>query len=538
MSPFRLLFAVLLLCCGVTARADEPHDLLAHVAATITARLPLLAEVTVETESGAANGAMTKGTISLKRFRPAPGGYGIDGASYGVRGDVPAFLMAFPNALADPLTPAPETVDAAKTGKSQVGMRARGKEQVDGEDYDVVEITQAPNQALEPAIGGPITLKSVVRKLYIGHDGLVYRIVGDVVWTDGANGAAGNGAAVAMPLQSAHFVLKVTSYRQPVVFAPRPASQPVKQVVWGKPDYSQGQCIVAVSQDGRLLAVGDQSGDIHLIDITTAKETAVLRGHLERITALAFSPDAKRLISADSLVIAAWNIDTGKPLYTLHDQAEVRAIAVTPDGQSVLTVSANETGRLRDLATGRMVHTLDKAPMGQYRFSPDGASLADVTPSQVILWNTRTWQSTVIDLHMVLEAFPVAFSPDSARIAFSGYEHTLYVYDARSGREIKAVKGAAGGIGVAWFSADGKTLTALDADQRGDMTDVSAGLTTWDAASWQMLRSIKLNGGDHVQEPYPGSAGNTFVLKDRLVQLDIFAHTIREWQFPILPVKP
>jgi hypothetical protein len=534
MSPTRfILLAALLFYHGSVACADEPHDLIAHVTATIASRLPILLESTVETQTGD-----SKGTINLKRYRPAPGGYGSEGAGYGVRGDVPPFLRLMPNELVDPLDPAPETVDVAEPGKVKAGVRALGKEQVDGVNYDVVEITQAPNRALQPPIGGPITFKSVVRKLYIGADGLVYRISGDIAWVESTAVAAGNGAAGAVPVQNTHFVLKVTSYRKPVVFAPRPASQPALQSAWSQVANNQGQYTATVSQDGHLLALGDDSGDIHLIDIRTGKETAVLRGHLERVKALTFSPDAKRLISADSLVIAAWNIETGKLLYTLHDQAEVRTIAVTPDGKSLLTVDDKETGRFRDIVTGRTIHALDKAPMGLYNFSPDGTTLVAMALMQVILWNTKTWQTTPINLQMQLEFFPVAFSPDSARLAFSAYEHTVYVYDTRTGHEIKAVKGAAGGVGSLWFSSDGKALTAMDNDQRGDMADNHIGLTTWDTTSWQAIGSINLSGGNYVQQANLSSTGNTFVLNDQLIQIEAYARTIKVWKFPILPAKP
>src|SRR5262249_32510178 len=51
------------------------------------------------------------------------------------------------------------------------------------------------------------------------------------------------------------------------------------------------------SGDGRYLAYSTDDYAVHLWDVHAGAETCVLRGHSQRVEALAFSPDGKRLAS-------------------------------------------------------------------------------------------------------------------------------------------------------------------------------------------------------------------------------------------------
>jgi WD40 repeat protein len=537
MSQLRLLpTCAWLLCIAAVAHADQPRDLLKRVQTTILARQPLVAEGALTIEY---NGA--KPTISVKCCRFARDGSINETWSYQAvpMDQVPPFLIVMPNPLVHPLDPVPDNLLQANAGKAGGQIRDLGKERIKDVDYEVVEINDPHADIGQPALAGPpIIAKSVVRKLYIGQDNLIHRISGEVDWTQSDPIPNAKGAPPA-PVQHVKFTLEVTSYRPAIMTPPRPASQPPVLSVQIKQDNDPNNLALALSRDGSLLVRGASGGDIHLIDTRTSQEKTVLTGHLDRIIALAVSPDAKRLVSADRMIMAVWNLETGKLLYTLKDQPEVHDITFAPDGRSVLAVRNNGPMQIIDITTGKTLHAIDVQIPNRFTFSPDGAYLATLDGAEVKLWNARTWQPVAISDNNVPAGGQIAFSPDSARFALPGYPGHVYVFDAHSGRRLQVLKGAPGNIHAVWFSADGRSISALDADQRGDVADSRPGVTTWDTVTWQVVGSLSLNGSNtHVDMGGLYGPGNTIVFPDWLGQMDASNHIIKFWQFPISPLQP
>ena len=65
----------------------------------------------------------------------------------------------------------------------------------------------------------------------------------------------------------------------------------------------------AISPDSKLLALGRPGGSIHILDILTAKELTVLKGHHVAVNALAFAPNGKVLASAsDDTTALLWDV--------------------------------------------------------------------------------------------------------------------------------------------------------------------------------------------------------------------------------------
>ena len=84
--------------------------------------------------------------------------------------------------------------------------------------------------------------------------------------------------------------------------------------------------LASAPNDG-LLAIGGYGamgslGEILLVDPVKGTLVKVLEGHKQTVCSLAFSPDGKKLVSADtSGCVLLWNRDSGKPV-TIYEADE------------------------------------------------------------------------------------------------------------------------------------------------------------------------------------------------------------------------
>ncbi len=86
-----------------------------------------------------------------------------------------------------------------------------------------------------------------------------------------------------------------------------------------------------------------------------------LEGHSGFVASLAITPDGQRLISGswDSTIII-WDLNTGNLLRTLVDhEYDVACVAITPDGQQLISSSWDNTIKIWDLNTSELMPSLE-----------------------------------------------------------------------------------------------------------------------------------------------------------------------------------
>jgi WD40 repeat protein len=243
---------------------------------------------------------------------------------------------------------------------------------------------------------------------------------------------------------------------------------------------------LAFSPDGKLLATGDYSHDLHLWDAATGERVGEPLRQRDIVLSLAFDPDGRTMVAGTAM---DWNRDPQARLWDvtsrqtigepLRHTGYVVYVAFSPDGKAVVTGSQDGTFRLWDSATGQ--------PRSDYRAVTKGWRCATVGPAGktgdvtfatgggdglVRLWSLNDGsplKGITLPHPREAPAVAVAFSPDGTLLVVGHEDGTAQLWDVATRVPLGPPVLQFGKLlGVA-FAPDGQRFltTAADGATRG-----------------------------------------------------------------------
>jgi WD40 repeat protein len=251
---------------------------------------------------------------------------------------------------------------------------------------------------------------------------------------------------------------------------------------------------VAFSPDGRRIATGSWDA-ARVWDAESDKELITLRGY-----GVAFSPDGTRIATGSDHTAKILDAESGTELVSLIGHSEsMTSFAFSPDGKRIATGSGDRTAKVWDTKSGKELMTLrgHYDPVTSVAFSPDGRRIATAGGGK----NPKVWDAesgtelvslrghlpylTRVDLRHG-GVISVAFSPDGRRIATGDTENTAKVWDAKSGRELKILRGHSESVDSVGFSPDGRQIVTGSGDHTAKL---------WDAENGKLLVTLRGHSG-------------------------------------------
>ncbi|NES22029.1 MAG: hypothetical protein F6K41_24680 [Symploca sp. SIO3E6] len=211
-----------------------------------------------------------------------------------------------------------------------------------------------------------------------------------------------------------------------------------------------------------------------------------LRKHSSWVESVAISSDGQAIVSTGlDNTIRIWDLPTGQELRVLWGNSSLfYSLALSPDGQIIVSGSWDNTIRVWDFETGQELYHL-KGHTGEVDslvISPDSQTIISGSRDNTIrVWNLPTGQELRSLQGHTGEVYCLAISPDGRTIVSGSRDNTIRVWDLPTGQEIRTLNGHTDELRSVAISPDGQKIVSGSRDNT---------IRVWDLPTGKELRTL------------------------------------------------
>jgi WD40 repeat protein len=245
--------------------------------------------------------------------------------------------------------------------------------------------------------------------------------------------------------------------------------------------------VLSFGKNGTLLAAGKDFGRVVVWDVVNRKFLCAIETGQGVVRAVAISPDGQTIATAgegDQFSLKLWHLPDGQltKRYTSFG-GYILSAAFGPNGTWMVFSDNTSTTRVLDLTTGKQLLELKEthSPI----LSPDAIILMVVSKTEFTLWNTSDWTKLRTLPRAPVYAIPLALNPGTDRFVLTSSGAFLLaklstgeLSPSTPAQPLPKFNGAAGGFAA--FDTSGPYLLFGHSDAR---------LWAWDSRNGQTCTS-------------------------------------------------
>jgi WD40 repeat protein len=191
--------------------------------------------------------------------------------------------------------------------------------------------------------------------------------------------------------------------------------------------------------------------------------------HSSKVLALALSPDGKTLVSGSAdKTVKIWQLNSqADPLTLTGYSTAIHSIIISSDGQYFVASGLESNLRIRNLETGKLIRSINNnAKVTSLAFSPDGELLAAGSEDKMLrLWHIKTGQEIWTFTGHSERVSSVVFAPDGQTLISASWDKTIKCWSLASKEELGTLYEHTDKVLSLAISGDGKTLISGSADK-------------------------------------------------------------------------
>lgn len=252
--------------------------------------------------------------------------------------------------------------------------------------------------------------------------------------------------------------------------------------------------------DGALaLALAANSGtpviqsEVVLSEAAYARGTRqIYMGHQAGVQALALSPNGRTLLSgSDDKTLILWDTATATTIRTFTGHTgKLLSISISPDGKRAVSSAEDKNVILWDISSGQALRQLETQSdvVNDVAFSPDSNQvLTGSADTTIKLWDVESGELIRVFSGHTQPVQSVAFSPDGTRLLSASSDTTVRLWDVASGKSIYTLEGHKRSVWDAEFSPDGATALSSSEDRT---------IILWDLVKGTSLQTLRGHAND------------------------------------------
>jgi WD40 repeat protein/cytidylate kinase len=209
-------------------------------------------------------------------------------------------------------------------------------------------------------------------------------------------------------------------------------------------------------------------------------DVQILEGHIEGVLCVAVSPDGQHIVSgSQDKTVRVWNAQTGDQVAVLEGHSKsVSSASFSPDTQQIVSGSWDKTVRVWNAQTGDKGAVLEGHGdrVTSASFSPDGQQIVSGSHDDTVrVWNAQTGnQLAVLEGHSHW-VNSTLFSSDGEKIVSGSRDKTVRVWNAQTGNQLAVLEGHSTYVSSASFSPDGQQIVSASWDKSVRVWNAQAG---------------------------------------------------------------